>query len=387
MTVINQTIDDRVTKFDSVGNTYPYGFIRGRNTSGGDRTPADKAAGVWPDHAYSGTRFDRFYGEVKSHIINSSGNTIFPGYIRGIPGTGINVTQVKTWDANDEIKLIGKVAEKIRGSDWNAGIFTAELGKTVDMVAFRTRQLTSFMIALKKRDLNKAFKIIKVKQRKGETTVPSGRSSSNTDIQSLWLEARYGWRPLLKDIYDLSGAIQNLDVPRERSFKVSHFIGKSISSNSYPQYKVSGEGRYLKAIKATIKEKPFSLPEYLGLNDPEVIAWELVPFSFVADWFIPIGSWIETRAKLSGSDGNYVRTTYDWHRGRVDGVSGPIPIGGGNFEVVDEILGYDRSMNIQRTLTNSLDVPLPTWQDPNFDKKTRLADAIALLVSVFKGKG
>jgi hypothetical protein len=38
--------------------------------------------------------------------------------------------------------------------------------------------------------------------------------------------------------------------------------------------------------------------EVLKLNELDLTAWELVPFSFVFDWFIPIGNYLEERASL-----------------------------------------------------------------------------------------
>jgi hypothetical protein len=49
----------------------------------------------------------------------------------------------------------------------------------------------------------------------------------------------------------------------------------------------------------------------LGLTNPAILAWELIPFSFVADWFIPIGSWLEAQTALLGitlSDSSITRT-------------------------------------------------------------------------------
>lgn len=47
----------------------------------------------------------------------------------------------------------------------------------------------------------------------------------------------------------------------------------------------------------------------LGLLNPEIVAWELLPFSFVADWFIPIGSYLEARSITKMVTGLY--TTSD----------------------------------------------------------------------------
>jgi hypothetical protein len=38
----------------------------------------------------------------------------------------------------------------------------------------------------------------------------------------------------------------------------------------------------------------------LGLTNPALVGWELVPFSFVVDWFTPIGSWLESLTAFEG---------------------------------------------------------------------------------------
>lgn len=35
------------------------------------------------------------------------------------------------------------------------------------------------------------------------------------------------------------------------------------------------------------------LPAKVGLTNPLSVAWELIPFSFVVDWFLPIGKYLD----------------------------------------------------------------------------------------------
>jgi hypothetical protein len=37
-----------------------------------------------------------------------------------------------------------------------------------------------------------------------------------------------------------------------------------------------------------------------GISNPALVAWELVPFSFVADWFVPVGDWLKQLDALLG---------------------------------------------------------------------------------------
>ena len=48
----------------------------------------------------------------------------------------------------------------------------------------------------------------------------------------------------------------------------------------------------------------------LGLANPALVAWELVPFSFVIDWVLPIGSWLTATGPLLGVNVEQVFTTY-----------------------------------------------------------------------------
>lgn len=38
----------------------------------------------------------------------------------------------------------------------------------------------------------------------------------------------------------------------------------------------------------------------LGLLDPLTLAWELIPFSFVVDWFLPVGTYLSQLTALNG---------------------------------------------------------------------------------------
>jgi hypothetical protein len=44
----------------------------------------------------------------------------------------------------------------------------------------------------------------------------------------------------------------------------------------------------------TVKQssKALANAKELGITNPALVAWELVPFSFVADWFLPIGNFL-----------------------------------------------------------------------------------------------
>lgn len=124
-------------------------------------------------------------------------------------------------------------------------------------------------------------------------------------IASRWLEVRYGWTPLVKDI---GGTVAWLDKYLNGSRAgLRCSVGSSVTQ-SYPASRSNGitycpahtwvsneradvrwKGRYYYKCE----DDAYFLLNDLGYQDPLVIAWELVPYSFVIDWLIPVGNYLE----------------------------------------------------------------------------------------------
>lgn len=141
----------------------------------------------------------------------------------------------------------------------------------------------------------------------------------NLDIASLNLNWRYGWRTLKYDIESLQDAIHALDDDR---FKIatsrkggSH---QDLAENQETILKSNGywtvdtrlqrEWSLRGAVAGRIKQPRFSF-------NVAVTAWETVPYSFVLDWVVNIGQWIQGMSFLlfatqyTASKGLYITGT------------------------------------------------------------------------------
>lgn len=124
-----------------------------------------------------------------------------------------------------------------------------------------------------------------------------------------WLEYRYGWRLLYYDIVEIQKALANLDGERRR---FSQTCGMNVASDSivddgYQQWSTSYHSwsyktDYTVSVRGTVVAD-ISPPKFRF--NPLTTAWELVRFSFVIDWFIDVGSWLESMSFLTLQQ-NYV---------------------------------------------------------------------------------
>lgn len=130
------------------------------------------------------------------------------------------------------------------------------------------------------------------------------------ELASRWLELQYGWKPLLSDIHGTVMEFASRD--RLNRYRVSvRKLEKQIEQEFYVTPPTGGAycpvGRLITRdlrYKCRLDYIPdnFELIELasLGLYNPALLAWELVPFSFVADWVVPIGDWISSLDAAAG---------------------------------------------------------------------------------------
>lgn len=114
----------------------------------------------------------------------------------------------------------------------------------------------------------------------------------------------------------------------------------------------------------------------LGLVNPAAVAWELVPFSFLVDWFIGVGSWLNGLTDFVGlSLQKSFRTCY----GKVEGTMYCFD----TRYAVKHFHTAQYNATVVRRMPDSVPSPFLAWKSIRGLSNTRATTAIALVLSIF----
>lgn len=272
--------------------------------------------------------------------------------------------------------------------------FTSSLGLTVNQKDFKkwNKRLKSF-------DLTKERFTWQTNShgKRYRRYEPHIRNKENIDqfAASTWLEYTYGWKPLLSDVYNFAEASASLGV--EMSGAIRGAIAKGRSDTEFQKtyylnqfkFDVTAVRKMFCAmqVRYRVDDGGPSFETAFGLTNPLLVAWEVVPFSFVADWFLPIGQAIESLTAYRGltfQDG-YISNRQVWTcsvivtpgKPLVSGSGTWIPrSGAGVFTQDIVIISRDRMQTF------------PVYGFPEFKNPvsvSHMTSAIALLQSLFRG--
>lgn len=189
---------------------------------------------------------------------------------------------------------------ELKSQKVNIAQFFAERKQTIALIADSAAKIAGFLSRLKKGDIVGAGKALGSRpSRRIRRNYRELRTQSVRDATAdAWLAMQYGWKPLLSDVY---GAV---DMLVERTSDIQRFMAKSKAVRSEERVHLQNaestfmRWRVTQKTKVTVKytfmfdveQAALAGQGRLGLTNPLLLAWELVPYSFVVDWFLPIGN-------------------------------------------------------------------------------------------------
>jgi len=286
------------------------------------------------------------------------------------------------YDPNLLQQSLIKARLKMKKADVNLGVAFAERNATARLLGDTARRIATAFRKLKKGQVRAAMRELGIANERG---TPRG-----SNIPGKWLELQYGWKPLLSDVY---GACDALSRQPDGNWRVTAKAQvKSQKVGGYFHEGFTG-GRFTGSCAATAELGAFTridaLPSNdlimslasLGITNPLLIAWELVPFSFVVDWSLHVGEWLDSLDSLLGYE-QAMSSSSAFMRGRwtIVGTRYLDQTDGSTWD--NRWKGHQDVVEVRRTA--SLGVPLPTFpriRDPG--SLGHMANGLALLTSSF----
>lgn len=197
-------------------------------------------------------------------------------YSIGPLGPGSGPFGDKSANGSNERRLQSRALARFV-SNAGAGITLAETTGTLRSLSDRLSAVVSILNSLRKGNIKGALSTLH--QHTGyNTTRAAARLKANPGrnyvdrASNFWLETAFGWTPLLQSVYDSVEVLGN-DYRTDRRARASDSRNK-MKAGIAANFKTSAGNRF----------------SSLGLINPAEIAWDLVPFSFVLDWFLPIAN-------------------------------------------------------------------------------------------------
>lgn len=121
-----------------------------------------------------------------------------------------------------------------------------------------------------------------------------------------WLNYTYGIAPFASDMYKIANT--------DPIAQVVYCKGKAKSSREFSDSTYMAGGEYKSTFKfgLSLSDPLVASLAQTGMLNPALIAWELTPFSFMADWVLPVGPYLEMLTATSGYTKHYGSVTRVW---------------------------------------------------------------------------
>lgn len=185
--------------------------------------------------------------------------------------------------------------------------------QVVNMIATNATKIRRSYSALKRLDFKSAEKALfgtrKPRYRKG------GKLSAARSLSQNWLELQYGWKPLLHDIKAITDSLHREyhgDIRSVRGVGVTSVTAETdvlgprkVSLATVSPFPVGKQvvvrtSRVEYGLRYAVSDQDRVTLAQTGFLSPISLAWEVIPFSFVVDWFYPVGPYLESLAAFEG---------------------------------------------------------------------------------------
>lgn len=223
------------------------------------------------------------------------------GVHKGVLGWGPDVNStfgLQILQANNN--AYEKFSEKVKGVSAMVAVDIAELNTSLKMIADRALQLLLFCEALRRGRFKEAAALLGVQKPE------SFRKLAKKGFANQFLEFHFGWEPLIGDIGAAVDILQK--DPKDKRVQCrgkrvdKHLVGVENTGGYTYRYECRAKIQTSCSSRVKVSNPMLHMADQLGFVNPAGIAWELVPFSFVVDWFVPVSAFLNSYTDFLGLD-------------------------------------------------------------------------------------
>lgn len=240
-----------------------------------DPTPGEYKKQYWDSTHGVSTIVSRntYTGAVES-------STMKRGYHGDEVGGSMHSQYAMFYDSTTYNNALSDVYDGIRNSSINTAVMLAEFKETKRMLHLEKSVYELLLLARKARR--------------------KAKSNPSKLFSEVWLGWKYGWEPTLKETYGmLNWLYRAFDDGQPFRGRASRYEKPSYTYKepSYPYRETWIDGKRIWRCEVKLwvglgSSDAYNLSRITSLN-PVSIAWELVPLSFVCDWFLDVGGYLQ----------------------------------------------------------------------------------------------
>lgn len=241
--------------------------------------------------------------------------TYHPGgtTVNGMDGAGVGLVYPNTTVTSGDV--LDALSNSLNGNSFNLGMFLGEGNDSVKMVRNAAARAQEALFHIDDDNIAKALKVLK--------QTPTAKLVKLTAIAAAsgYLCWKFGWQQLFSDMKtgseQVAELIQKTDertsVRKQRVKRLNIFGSTPGCAAVDVGYQEEGI-RVIAELHLTFGELA---AEKLGVGDLPSLAYDLVPLSFVANWILPIGNYLQRAHTLDLFAGAQVVTT-SWKKVRIN---------------------------------------------------------------------
>lgn len=217
----------------------------------------------------------------------------------------------------DFVPLEAKLRKKIKAETVNVAVALAERKQTAGLVSSAVKGILSFyrsvrdknlfskLLSRRRKSLPPDFHRLQPRVRQQLLRQREGLLESRSrDLADAWLQFSFGMKPLYGDINAAveetirrcsEGITMWVRTHSEHSMKTSVMVdqyGESFVCTFDEKMLLRAKASF--RISDTVENRAVAM----GLTNPLQVAWELVPYSFVIDWILPVGDYLASLDSL-----------------------------------------------------------------------------------------